>query len=267
MTFTCEIYTTYSITYKRFICIKNISLYKTFVICTYAHTSCWTGEPLCDTLKSIYSTLEYDGRLTCCIRFSHQMQILFSFIRNMNLQNILRIDNTRRLAKECHQVSKLYKCTKCNGNDGSPSSGTKYHIAAIAILDHFSPTCTCETTSHFSNSHKPSAPTSVRCKPWRYVTIPSRGILLMRRWDVFIKNICPYSIQGTAMMERCDDGVKLVFQISNTDALGWHYAAVGMCKFPRIYICRQKLTVDLWTSWAGVFIESQSRSIDQKFTD
>lgn len=43
--------------------------------------------------------------------------LLFVAVRNANLQNILHTGNTGRLAKECHRVSKLYKCTKGNGDD------------------------------------------------------------------------------------------------------------------------------------------------------
>lgn len=145
-------YTTYSITYKCFICIKNISLYKSFVICTYSYTQDLEWNNNCVVhLKALYSTLESDVWLTCCLLFLPNA-FLFSSIRNMNSQNILHIDNTRHLAKECHQVSKLYKCTKCNSNDRNQHSRTKYYSSNCYTGSLFANMHRYETMSCFSNT-------------------------------------------------------------------------------------------------------------------
>ena len=145
-----KFYTTYSITYKCFICIKNISLYKSFVICTYSYTQIFEWDNNCVVhLKAFYSSPMWDW---LAVYFFLPDAFLFSSIRNMNSQNILHIDNTRHLAKECHQVSKLYKCTKCNSNDRNQHSGTKYYSSNSAILDHFFANMhRYETMSCFSN--------------------------------------------------------------------------------------------------------------------
>lgn len=136
-----KFYTTYSITYKCFICIKNISLYKSFVIFTYSCTETvveWDNNCVVH-LKAFYSSLMWDRLAVYCFC---QVHFFFSSIRNMNSQNILHIDNTRHLTKECHQVSKLYKCTKCNSNDRNQHSGTKYYSS------------NCYTGSLFANMHR-----------------------------------------------------------------------------------------------------------------
>lgn len=102
-------YTTYSITYKCFTCIKNISLYKSTVICTDSNTQdslIW--ERLCGTVKSLLPSS--DGRPADLHRML--LFIFFVGVRIVNSQNILHMGKHGRLVKECHRVSKLYKCTK-----------------------------------------------------------------------------------------------------------------------------------------------------------
>lgn len=119
----------------------------------------------------------------------------------MNLQNILHINNTRHLAKECHQVSKLYKCTKCNSNDRSQHSGTKYYSSNCYTGSHFADMRRYESMSCFSNT--PSLRLTIKadithlnhCKLCRLITLMNSFTNVIN-----VKNICPFSIQGTAMM-------------------------------------------------------------------
>lgn len=104
-------YTTYSITYKCFTCIKNISLYKSTVICTDSNTQdSFIGERLCGTVKSLLPSS--DGRAADL----HRMLFFFFFFcrrKNCETRKIYYIWGEHgRLVKECHRVSKLYKCTK-----------------------------------------------------------------------------------------------------------------------------------------------------------
>lgn len=131
--------------HKKYISLQN------FVICTCSYTQGLEWDNNCVVhLKALNSTLESDFRLTCRILFLADA-FLFSSIRNMNSQNILHIHNTSHLAKECHQVSKLYKCTKCNSNDRNQHSGTNYYSSNCYTGTLFANMHRYETMSCFSN--------------------------------------------------------------------------------------------------------------------
>lgn len=175
-------YTTYSITYKCFTCIKNISLYKSTVICTDSNTQdSFIWERLCGTVKSVLPSS--DGRPADL----HQM-LFFFFCRRKNceLAKYITYGEHGRLVKEYHRVSKLYKCTKAKSDDGE--SVVESLLAAVAVFHHGWPTCTCTKLWRRSSN----------CAGRYYtdVCFINTGNLIFL---LLLENVCPYNIQGTVM--------------------------------------------------------------------
>lgn len=148
MTFTCEIlHNIFNNLQMLYLHKKYISLQKFCHMYIFIYMGFEWDNNCVVHLKAFYSTPEPDLSYT----FFYQMHFQSSSIRNMNSQNILHIDNTRHLAKECHQVSKLYKCTKCNSNDRNQHNGTKYYSSncysgSLFAMHRY------ETMSCFSNT-------------------------------------------------------------------------------------------------------------------